>query len=205
MTAKHPDYTPYAYVYNNPLRFFDPFGQDSTQRAAAVKKAEEYVKRNPGDSYPTAEDTKNGLYRGQPGEKVDCAGMADNIMVAGGEPSSTDKGKETGVLNLIAQSEKIGSNVEDLSKAQTGNFIVLNNTREEPLDPKRNSAHIATLVELKLDDQGKVVTARIVHSSGTPGSGKSGPNSQYLVKDGQAGYWGKRVTAVLKWDRRPDR
>jgi RHS repeat-associated protein len=29
MSDKHPDYTPYAYVYNNPMKYIDPFGLDS--------------------------------------------------------------------------------------------------------------------------------------------------------------------------------
>ncbi len=31
LADKHPDYTPYAYVYNNPLNLIDPFGLDSIQ------------------------------------------------------------------------------------------------------------------------------------------------------------------------------
>ena len=29
MTDKHPDYTPYAYCYNNPINYIDPFGLDT--------------------------------------------------------------------------------------------------------------------------------------------------------------------------------
>jgi len=29
LSDKHPDYTPYAYVYNNPVNLFDPFGLDT--------------------------------------------------------------------------------------------------------------------------------------------------------------------------------
>jgi hypothetical protein len=31
MSDKHPDYTPYAYVYNNPLNLVDPWGEDLIQ------------------------------------------------------------------------------------------------------------------------------------------------------------------------------
>lgn len=29
LTDKHPDYTPYAYCYNNPINYIDPFGLDT--------------------------------------------------------------------------------------------------------------------------------------------------------------------------------
>ena len=29
MVEKHPDYTPYSFVYNNPVRYFDPLGLDT--------------------------------------------------------------------------------------------------------------------------------------------------------------------------------
>ena len=40
---QHHDYTPYAYVYNNPMRFMDPFGLDSIDAAALTQAAEDAV------------------------------------------------------------------------------------------------------------------------------------------------------------------
>jgi RHS repeat-associated protein len=204
LMEKHYDYSPYAYVYNNPLRFVDPFGLDSVQRTQAVEKAAEYVSKNPGDSYPTAKEKQEGKFRGTPGEKVDCSGMADNCMVAGGEPSSKNNGQNTGVRNVIAQSEKIGDK-DDLSKAEVGNFVSLNNTLKEPLDSEKDLSHIGVITKIERDADGNVSTMQIAHSSGVAGSGKSGPHYDNAIVKGENKYWGKRITGVYKWDKKPDK
>jgi RHS repeat-associated protein len=205
MIEKHYEWTSYAYVYNNPISFFDPFGLDSAQRAQAVNKALEYVNKNPGDSYPTDKESAAGQFRGKPGEKVDCAGMVDNAIVAGDEPSSKNNGKDNGVANVMAQSDKVGDK-DDMSKAVEGNAITLNNTLKDdkPLDPKKDFKHIGVITKIERDENGKVINLQITHSSGTPGSGKSGPRTDYAIKGGVAQYWGKRITGVYKWDKKPD-
>jgi RHS repeat-associated protein len=204
LIEKHHEYTPYAYVYNNPILFIDPDGRDSAQRAAAVTKAEEYVKKNSGDTYPTAQDKTDGKFRGKPGEKVDCSGMVDNCIVAGEEPSSKNNGEDNGVKNVTAQSDKVGDK-DDLSKAIEGNAVTLNNTFTEPLDSKRDLKHIGIISKIERDDNGNVTTLQIIHSSGKPGSGSSGPRYDYAIKGGKAQYWGKRITGVYKWDKKPDK
>jgi RHS repeat-associated protein len=203
MTKKHANYTPYAYVYNNPLRYIDLFGLDSLQRIQAVQKADEYVSKNPGDSYPTVVDRDQGNFRGQPGEKVDCSGMADNCMIAGEEPSSKNNGQDKGVANIMVQSEKIGDK-NDLSKAEVGNFVTLNSTRAEPLDTEKDYNHIAVITQIERDDNNNIVTLQVAHSSGTAGSGKSGPKYDTAIKNRKEMYWGRRITGIYKWDKRPD-
>lgn len=49
---EHYNFSPYAYVYNNPILHNDPDGRDTTQRNAAIRKAEEYAdKKEPGNQY----------------------------------------------------------------------------------------------------------------------------------------------------------
>jgi len=203
LAEKHFDYTPYAYVFNNPIKYIDPFGLDSAQRAQAAQKALEYVNKNPGDTYPSNQDRIDGNFRGAPSEKVDCSGMVDNCVLAGEEPSSKDNGKENGVRNVMAQSEKIGD-LNDLSKAEVGNAITLNNTRSETLDSKRDFNHIGIITKIERDDNGNIKTLQITHSAGSAGSGRSGPRTDDAIKEGKSLYWGVRITGVYKWDKRPD-
>jgi len=81
--------SPYAWNTNNPVSFADPDGADSTQRANAIAKAKEYVKKNPGDTYSWGG-------RAQPGGGVDCQGMVDNCIIAGGEKDPDSNGKDSG-------------------------------------------------------------------------------------------------------------
>jgi hypothetical protein len=177
---------------------------DSTQRALAVSKALEYVAKNPGKGYPTDEQTHAGQFKGKPGEPTDCAGMVNGCVVAGGEKSIYDQGKDGGVKNVIAASEKKGEKAEDLSNAQVGNALTLNNTKRGPLDPGKNDKHTGVLIKLELDSDGRVLNASMAHSSGSAGSEKSGPRIDVLVKDGKLTYWGQRITGIWKWDKKPD-
>jgi RHS repeat-associated protein len=205
LSGSHPDYTSYSYVYNNPLRLTDPSGLDSAQRAAAVEKALDYVKRNPGDSYPSVDEKKQGLFKGSPGEKVDCAGMMNGCVLAGGEESIYVQNKETGVECVKSASDKVGNNALDIKGAQEGNILTLNNTRRDPLDPTKDDKHTGMLTSIDIAKDGSILNATMSHSSGVAGSGKSGPKTDYLIKDGNVTYWGRRVTGLWKWDTVPDR
>jgi hypothetical protein len=194
----HFEHSPYIYVYNDPIRLIDPNGLDSLQRAQAVTQAMEYVNKNPGDSYPTVADFKDKKYRGSPGEKVDCAGMVDNCIVAGGEPTSAGNGQDTGVKNLVDQSIAVG-----LDNAEVGNFLTFNNS-ESGTDKSKDLGHTGLIKELSRDDKGNITTLKIIDSGGTAGSGVSGPRVVTVIDGGKNRYYGNRITGAYKWDKKPD-
>jgi hypothetical protein len=90
MTNEHPNYTPYAYVYNNPMRYVDLFGLDSLDAVAVKIAAENAVKHittkygsnaaycNQGVNYAFEELTGN----------TELAGKNANDMVAQVEQSN---------------------------------------------------------------------------------------------------------------------
>ncbi len=82
----HFDFPPYAYVYNNPLRFLDMFGLDSTEAAALTKAAENAVKwinDNYGSTSSQCNRGVNHAFSELTGsnelEGLDANGMIDKI------------------------------------------------------------------------------------------------------------------------------
>ncbi len=192
-----PHESPYATFANNPIWFSDPLGADSTQRANAVSKANEYVKKNnggAGNSYDLGS-------KGGPGEDVDCSGLVSTCIVAGGEndpvkiSGSSNAaidvfGKDGGARRIGAMTKKVANN-EDI---QVGNAILLS-----------EGGHIGIITKVELDDDGEIETLKFIDSGGDPSSGVSGPRNSYAVRNGKKQYWGKRVKGIYKWDTKPDK
>jgi RHS repeat-associated protein len=184
MAAKHPNYTPFAYVYNNPLRLVDPLGMDSTQRAQAIGKAKEYLAKNDngnGNSYGYGE-------KGEPGEKIDCSGLVSKCIKAAGE-TDPSHGNKNGVSNISKNTESI-----DEKEVIVGNIVILDG---------KSHAGLISLVER--DKNGKIINAQMIDSGGKPEKGKSGPRVSNLIVNGKASYWGQRVDGYRKWDTIPDK
>jgi hypothetical protein len=183
--------------------YADPSGADSTQRAKAVTKAKEYAAKNPGDTYPTDQDKKDGDFKGAPGKKVDCSGLVSNCIKEGGESDPVENGEGTGVQRIAANLPKIGDK-DDMSKVEVGSVVSLNNTFSGELDPARDFKHTGMITEIVKDKSGKIMLMKMVDSGGTAGSGKSGPRESTLISDGKSKYWGDRITGFYKWDTKPD-
>ncbi|MFM7194701.1 MAG: hypothetical protein ACKOYP_07970, partial [Bacteroidota bacterium] len=80
----------------------------------------------------------------------------------------------------------------------------LNNTRNARLNPNRNLSHVGIITDIRRDEEGRVVTLKMIDSGGRPGSGKSGPRESVLIENGQNRFWGQRITGFYKWDKIPD-
>ncbi len=186
----HNDYTPYAYVYNNPLLYLDPFGLDSAQRAAAIEKSEEYVNENPGNSWEAGG-------KGQPGENIDCSGMTSNCIIAGGEEDPVERpgAKGNGVKRTADAEKKV-----DFQDAQEGDLIVLDNAAKGK--KAKPFGHIGIITGKIKDKDGKVIGFNFNDSGGDPDKGSSGPRHSSTTAGGN--YWGNRITGIYKWDTKPE-
>jgi hypothetical protein len=171
------------------MRYVDLFGLDSTQRATAVELANEYVKKNPGNSWESGG-------RGNPGENVDCSGLVSNCIIQGEEPDPYIGRDGNGVSRITQISEKI----VDFDNAEIGNVIALDNSASGTNNPL---GHIGIIVEINKGDDKKTAGFKIVDSGGRPSTGKSGPRYTEITIGG-SGYWDNRITGIYKWDKKPD-
>jgi RHS repeat-associated protein len=179
--------SPYAWNTNNPILYPDPLGSDSTQRADAIAKAKEFVKKNPGNTWGFSENPK-------PGETVDCSGLAGTCMKAAGEDDARYAEGATG--NGV---KRIADNTDEISESEVeaGSFVILDNSSTGEDKPY---GHIGIITDVEFDDKGNITNMNMIDSGGKPSSGKSGPRKTALITNGKKEYYGKRITGYRKWD-----
>jgi RHS repeat-associated protein len=172
--------SPYAWNTNNPILYADPMGSDSTQRANAVAKAQEFVDENPGSTYELGK-------KGEPGEKVDCSGLTSACAVAGGENDPTSTGTGGGV-------KRTNDNLPTVPEADVvpGNLVILDNSSSGTDNP---TGHTGIITEVVRDDNGNIIDLKMIDSGGS-----QGPRNTSLIIGGSKKYYGKRITAFKKFD-----
>ena len=185
----------YAWNTNDPVRYADPFGADSAQRARALREAERYVKNNPDPGgiggYGFA-----GFHAGAPGKPIDCSGMVSQCAdVSGfGTLNNYVRGKpnNTGVKNILEQPLTREIPVQEITE---GNIIVF-----------PDDSHVGFISNIVRDKQRKVTGFTLIHSERIGGPNKdlidlNNSNNYYVRK--YLGLGGARAR-FYAWDT-PDR
>ena len=179
LSGLHPDYTPFAYVYNNPMLLVDPDGKDSIQLKMAVDDAKDYVKHNPNRDpklYDPEGKGKTGA-KGGPGKASDCSGLTSHGVKKAGMPDPAAKGVGRGVERSVQNTTQV---IPALAKP--GNLVV-----------SHGNKHIGTLVSVE-NVEGSM-RFNVVHSGSTTGPVETG-----FFKPGDQSYWGRNFNSVRAWD-----
>ncbi len=181
ISEKHYNYSPYAYVYNNPIRLIDLLGFDSSQRVKATQEAQEYIdEKQLGDQYQMGA-------KGDPGSKVDCSGMVSGCVVAGDEPDPNHGDETSGVQNIEDNTKEV-----PLDAVEPGNLVSFRND-------KGYKYHIGIIVKVDKDSRGNITNITFDQSS----SG-TGPNQKSFSPNSKYAFGHVTVHGYYKWDTKPE-
>jgi cell wall-associated NlpC family hydrolase len=164
---------------NIPTAYVDFTGLDSTQRAAIVSAAEDYI--GSGSAYLLGA-------KGPPGKPVDCSGLVNYCMVKAGEPSTLDRKDVSGTG--VQRIEQSGVKVEAES-AVPGNVVTFRTGGW--------GYHTGVVVSVTKAENGKLLQMEFIHSS----SSKNGPVKSVL-NFMKPDFWLKSVHGFYKVDSRPE-
>ena len=162
--------SPYVVFADNPIRYTDFNGDTEDERKAAVKTANSYVEKNSGDSYCMGA-------KGQPGDYVDCSGLISKSVKSAGveDPNHGGSNKDNGIKKIVGNTTKVPS----LNDLKEGNIVVIDWSGKQSA-----TTHGGIITSVTKDKDGNVTSFDVAHSSGTAGSGKSGPVKNTFVVGG---------------------
>ncbi len=183
----HYEWTPYAYVYNNPIKLVDPLGLDSAQRATAVEQMQSHIEE--GSTYEWNHSAYTDPDGTEPGEGGNCSSTVSNCVVEAGEdnPSgATDGGDQgSGVLNIEGNTNEITNN----ENIQPGNIITFRTDNGYPY-------HTGLVTNITNDD------GEITITFGHNASGTGAEEQTFTIGDGST--WDNRTQGFYWWDNTPD-
>jgi hypothetical protein len=133
-------------------------------------------------------------------EKVDCSGQQRRAIIETGTGDifeGADHQREDGSwkngVEIIATNPELET--RELTEAEVGNLLIFSND-----DGTSDYGHTGMISTIDVNDDGSIQNLTMKDSGGLRSSGKSGPRTTNVIKDGKQLYWGQRITGVRKWD-----